>query len=106
MDRRNCGHRMVGCVDGRGPARRWGPGAQAVILARGADLKDSPVETPPPSQPPASILVVAVLYRCDLSQSQSVSSLLQILNEDPDLATHFSLVFYDNSPQPQALTMA
>jgi GT2 family glycosyltransferase len=49
---------------------------------------------------------VAVLYQCDLSQSQSVSSLLQILNEDPDLAMHFSLVLYDNSPQPQALTMA
>ncbi len=26
--------------------------------------------------------------------------------KNPDLAEHFSLVFYDNSPQPQALTMA
>jgi GT2 family glycosyltransferase len=51
----------------------------------------------------ASILAVAVLYKCELSQSQSISSLFQILNEYPALAAHFSVVLYDNSPQPQSL---
>jgi GT2 family glycosyltransferase len=58
----------------------------------------------PPTQAshsPTSILAVVVLYNCRLSQSQSVSSLSQILNEDPECAKHFSLVLYDNSPQPQ-----
>jgi GT2 family glycosyltransferase len=52
------------------------------------------------SQP--DILSVIVLYHCELSQSQSVSSLVQILNESPELASHFALILYDNSPQPQA----
>jgi GT2 family glycosyltransferase len=65
------------------------------------------VETPAThaSPLPASILAVAVLYKCEFSKSQSVSSLFQILNEDPELAKHFSLVLYDNSPQPQTLAM-
>jgi GT2 family glycosyltransferase len=53
------------------------------------------------SHAPSSILAVVVLYNCELPQSQSVSSLFQILNENPELAKHFSLVLYDNSPQPQ-----
>ncbi len=48
---------------------------------------------------------MAVLYNCELSQSHSVSSLFRILNENPELAKHFSLVLYDNSPQPQTLAM-
>ena len=65
------------------------------------------METPAtqPSHLPASILAVAVLYKCDFSQSQSVSSWFQILNENPELAKHFSLVIYDNSPKPQTVTM-
>jgi GT2 family glycosyltransferase len=62
----------------------------------------------PASQPsylPTSILAVVVLYKCDLSQSQTVCSLFQILNENPELAKQFSLVLYDNSPQPQSLAM-
>jgi GT2 family glycosyltransferase len=59
----------------------------------------------PISHPPSSILAVVVLYNCEPSQSQSVSSLLQILNEDPALAQHFSLILYDNSPQPQSLAI-
>lgn len=55
------------------------------------------------SHPRSSILVVAVVYNCEFSQSHSISSLFEILNEDPELATHFSLVLYDNSPLPQTL---
>jgi GT2 family glycosyltransferase len=58
------------------------------------------------SHAPSSILAVVVLYNCELSQSQSVSSLFQILNENPELAKLFSLVLYDNSPQPQMHEMA
>jgi GT2 family glycosyltransferase len=53
------------------------------------------------SHPPSSILAVVVVYNCEFSQSQSVSSLFQILNENPGLAKHFSVVLYDNSPKPQ-----
>ncbi len=60
---------------------------------------------PQPFHPNTSILAVVVLYNCELSQSQSVSSLLRILNENPALAQHFSLVLYDNSPQPQSLAI-
>src|ERR1700684_804385 len=59
-------------------------------------------ETP---HPLLSIPVVAVLYNCELAQSHSVSSLFQILNENAELAKHFSLLLYDNSPQPQKLAM-
>ena len=58
------------------------------------------------THPSSSILAVAVVYNCEFSQSHSVSSLFQILNENPELAKHFSLVLYDNSPQPQTLTMS
>jgi GT2 family glycosyltransferase len=58
-----------------------------------------------PSNLPTSILAVVVLYKCELSQSQTVCSLFQILNENPGLAKQFSLVLYDNSPQPQPLAM-
>jgi GT2 family glycosyltransferase len=54
------------------------------------------------SHSPSSILAILVLYNRELSQSQSASSLLQILNESPELAEHFSLVLYDNAPQSQA----
>jgi GT2 family glycosyltransferase len=50
--------------------------------------------------------VVVVLYNCDLSQSQSVSSLLRILNEHPALAKRFSVILYDNSPQAQSPAVA
>ncbi len=53
-------------------------------------------------QASSSILVVVVLYNCDLSQSQSVSTLLSILNEHPALANRFSVILYDNSPQAQS----
>jgi GT2 family glycosyltransferase len=58
------------------------------------------------SHSPSSILAVAVVYNCEFSQSHSVSSLFQVLNENPELAKHFSLVLYDNSPQPQTLALA
>ena len=60
---------------------------------------------PSTSRSPKSILAVVVLYNCELSQSQSVSSLFEILNENADLAKHFSIVLYDNSPQPQSQAM-
>jgi hypothetical protein len=56
---------------------------------------------PPAYHAPSSILSVIVLYKCELSQSQSASSLFQILKENPEWAKHFSLILYDNSPQPQ-----
>jgi GT2 family glycosyltransferase len=49
----------------------------------------------------SSILAVVVLYHCEISASQSLSSLLPILEESAELARHFSLVIYDNSEQPQ-----
>lgn len=54
------------------------------------------------SHSPSSILSVIVLYNCEPAQSQSFSSLLQILNEHAECAKHFSLILYDNSPQPQS----
>jgi GT2 family glycosyltransferase len=59
----------------------------------------------PDSHPSSSILAIVVLYKCKLAQSQSVSSLLGILREHPELAQHFSLLLYDNSPEPQEHTM-
>ena len=53
------------------------------------------------SDGPASILAVVALYQCELAQSQTVSSLFENLNQYPELARHFSLVLYDNSPLPQ-----
>ncbi len=47
-----------------------------------------------------------MLYNCGLAQSQSLSSLLQILSDHPESAKHFSLVLYDNSPQPQSHAIA
>jgi GT2 family glycosyltransferase len=47
-----------------------------------------------------SILAVVVLYKCSPSESQSFSSLVQIFNANPDLAKHFSIIIYDNSPHP------
>jgi GT2 family glycosyltransferase len=58
-----------------------------------------------PSDLPTSILAVVVLYKCELSRSQTVYSLFQILNENPELAKQFSLILYDNSPHPQSLAM-
>jgi GT2 family glycosyltransferase len=52
-------------------------------------------------QPASTILAIIVLYNRQLSHSQSASSLCQILNENADLAKHFSVVLYDNSPEPQ-----
>ena len=54
----------------------------------------------------SSILAILVLYNRELAQSQSGSSLLRILNDSPELAKHFSLVLYDNSPQPQTPEIA
>jgi GT2 family glycosyltransferase len=52
--------------------------------------------------PTSSILAVVVLYQCELFHSQSFRSLFQILNQNPELARRFSVVIYDNSPQPQS----
>jgi GT2 family glycosyltransferase len=49
----------------------------------------------------ASILVVIVLYKRAPCESQSFRSLLDILGANQDLAQHFSLILYDNSPQRQ-----
>jgi GT2 family glycosyltransferase len=52
--------------------------------------------------PTCSILAVVVLYNRELSRSQSLSSLLEHLSADPELAKRFSLVVYDNSPRAQS----
>jgi GT2 family glycosyltransferase len=51
---------------------------------------------------PSSVLAVVVVYNCEFSQSASVSSLFQLLDENPESANHFSVVLYDNSPKPQS----
>jgi len=52
-----------------------------------------------PSPAPVSILIVVVLYKCEFAKSQALTSILQILKTDPELADHFSLILYDNSPE-------
>ncbi len=49
-----------------------------------------------------NFLAVVVVYKCEFAASKSVSSLLQILEENTELAQHFSLLLYDNSPQAQS----
>jgi GT2 family glycosyltransferase len=56
----------------------------------------------PASHSPSSILSVIVLYNCELAQSKSFASLLEILKTNPEPAKYFSLLLYDNSPQPQS----
>jgi GT2 family glycosyltransferase len=53
-----------------------------------------------------SILAVAVLYRKTPPESESICSLFRILNGDPELITHFSLIIYDNSPREHSSTIA
>lgn len=55
----------------------------------------------PDPNPTSSILAVVVLYKCELSRSHSFSSLLEVLNANPELAKRFSLLVYDNSPEAQ-----
>src|SRR6201986_4137953 len=52
------------------------------------------------------ILVVIVLYKCELEASQSFSSLLEIFREAPALGERFSIVVYDNSPEPQTESLS
>jgi GT2 family glycosyltransferase len=49
------------------------------------------------------IVAVAVLYKQSILESASIASLLRILDEHPDWRQMFSLVLYDNSPEPQPL---
>ena len=44
------------------------------------------------------ILAVAALYKQAPDESHALSSFFRILDEDPIMAGHFSLVVYDNSP--------
>ncbi len=52
------------------------------------------------------ILAAVVLYRREPSESESLCSLIQILNANPDLGKHFSIIVYDNSPQRHNSTVA
>jgi GT2 family glycosyltransferase len=47
------------------------------------------------------ILAVAALYQQSTSESHALSSFISIMQADPELASHFSLVVYDNSPEAQ-----
>ena len=51
------------------------------------------------------IYAIVVLYQCTLAESHSVASFATILEQHPELAPHFSLMLYDNSPQAQACTL-
>jgi GT2 family glycosyltransferase len=50
-----------------------------------------------------NIVAVAVLYKQSILESASVASLLRILGEHRDWCDQFSLMLYDNSPQPQPM---
>jgi GT2 family glycosyltransferase len=65
-----------------------------------ASLASPPSAFADPSRPKRSILAVIVLYRQAPLESQSLCSILQVLKTSPDLAQHFSLLVYDNSPAP------
>lgn len=60
----------------------------------------------PAAHSPSSILSVIVLYNCELKQSKSFASLFDILTANPEPAKYFSLLLYDNSPQPQSHMVA
>jgi GT2 family glycosyltransferase len=66
----------------------------------------SPMQAPTIADTPVSILAVAVLYECAVAQSHSLASLFQIVGDHPELARHFSLVVYDNSPQAQSVAQS
>ncbi len=58
----------------------------------------------PQSLPPSlHIIAVAVIYKRIVTESESVSSLLRILEQQPDWSRYFSLILYDNSPEPQSI---
>jgi GT2 family glycosyltransferase len=59
--------------------------------------------SPQPTATGRQIVAVAVLYRESILESASVASLLHILRDHPDWREQFSLVLYDNSPEPQPL---
>lgn len=52
------------------------------------------------------ILAIVVLYERAPEDSQSLTSILQILGQNPRLAQCFSLIVYDNSLEPHALEMS
>jgi len=54
---------------------------------------------------PSSVLAVIVLYHRAPAESESFSCFVKILKENAELATRFSLVLYDNSPQSQKYEM-
>ncbi len=49
------------------------------------------------------ILAIATLYRQSPGESNAISSFLTILKDSPELAHHFNLVVYDNSPERQQI---
>lgn len=57
----------------------------------------------PQSDQERSILAVVVLYKRSPDESQSVRSLLSVLNENPEYARRFALILYDNSPNAHTI---
>jgi GT2 family glycosyltransferase len=47
------------------------------------------------------ILAIAALYKQSPRESHALSSFIEILRDDPELGSRFSLVVYDNSPDGQ-----
>lgn len=50
------------------------------------------------------ILAVAALYKQSPSESRSLSSFISILKNNPEMASYFSLVVYDNSPESHVVS--
>src|SRR5438128_2382404 len=53
-----------------------------------------------------TLMIVAVLYRRSPDESQSLTSLVDILKTRPDLADSVSLVIFDNSPRCHDLNIS
>ncbi len=56
-----------------------------------------------PSASIPSISAIVVLYQQKACESEAVVSFRRALHQDPELAAHFSLLIFDNSPESQAL---
>jgi GT2 family glycosyltransferase len=56
--------------------------------------------------PGCRILAVAALYEQAPAESRALSSFFRILSDHPQIAVHFSLVVYDNSPQSHEVVAA
>jgi GT2 family glycosyltransferase len=78
------------------------PSSDHALLTPGQPQQDQQHAASSPGELPG-IVAVAVLYRRSIRESESVSSLLRILSDHPEWQSAFSLLLYDNSPEPQTV---